>query len=166
MSRVLKSLGSRRVRLWCHVSVFMGLPGGSAEKNRPANVGDVGAISGSGRLPWRRKWQPLQYSFLPGKLHGQRNLAGYRPWGCERVGHDLAAKHHHPLWVMCEWLLNHLFHLCTHTHAHTAFLFLYNHPESTALWSTPTLLYVNSAPCLSSAHLRSWWKTEFRGLLQ
>ena len=29
-------------------------------------------------LPWRRKWQPTPV-FLPGKSHGQRNLAGYRP---------------------------------------------------------------------------------------
>ena len=27
-----------------------------------------------------RKWQPTPV-FLPGKFHGQRNLAGYRPWG-------------------------------------------------------------------------------------
>ena len=26
--------------------------------------------------------------FLPGKLHGQRSLMGYSPWGC-RVRHDL-----------------------------------------------------------------------------
>ena len=41
--------------------------------------------------PWRRKWQPLPV-FLPGKSHGQRSLVGYSPWGCTRVGHDLAAK--------------------------------------------------------------------------
>ena len=29
---------------------------------------------------WRRKWQPTPV-FLPGKSHGQRNLAGYSPWG-------------------------------------------------------------------------------------
>ena len=29
---------------------------------------------------WRRKWQPSPV-FLPGKSHGQRNLAGYSPWG-------------------------------------------------------------------------------------
>ena len=27
---------------------------------------------------WRRKWQPTPV-FLPGKSHGQRNLAGYSP---------------------------------------------------------------------------------------
>ena len=31
-------------------------------------------------LHWRRKWQPTQV-FLPGEFHGQRSLAGYRPWG-------------------------------------------------------------------------------------
>ena len=29
---------------------------------------------------WNRKWQPTTV-FLPGKLHGQRSLAGYSPWG-------------------------------------------------------------------------------------
>ena len=29
---------------------------------------------------WRRKWQYTTV-FLPGKFHGQRNLAGYSPWG-------------------------------------------------------------------------------------
>ena len=28
-----------------------------------------------GKIPWRRKWQPTPV-FLPGKFHGQRNLAG------------------------------------------------------------------------------------------
>ena len=29
---------------------------------------------------------------LPEKSHGQRSLVGYSPWGCKRVGHDLATK--------------------------------------------------------------------------
>ena len=32
------------------------------------------------QIPWRRKWQPTPV-FLHGKLHGQRSLAGYSPWG-------------------------------------------------------------------------------------
>ena len=44
-------------------------------KNLPANIGDVGSIPGSGKFPWRRKWQATPV-FLPGKSHGQRNLAG------------------------------------------------------------------------------------------
>jgi len=30
--------------------------------------------------PSSRKWQPTPV-FLPGESHGQRSLAGYRPWG-------------------------------------------------------------------------------------
>ena len=30
--------------------------------------------------------------FLPGKSHGQRNLAGYSPWGRKRVRNDLLTK--------------------------------------------------------------------------
>ena len=31
-------------------------------------------------IPWNRKWEPTLV-FLPGKFHGQKSLAGYRPWG-------------------------------------------------------------------------------------
>ena len=54
-------------------------------KNPPAKAGDirdVGLISGSGRSPWRRAWQPTQV-FLPGESHGQRRLVGYSPWGAK-----------------------------------------------------------------------------------
>ena len=33
-----------------------------------------------GMIPWRREWQPTPV-FLHGEFHGQRNLAGYSPWG-------------------------------------------------------------------------------------
>ena len=39
-----------------------------------------GSIPGSGKIPWRRKWQPTPV-FLPGKSHGQRSLEGHSPWG-------------------------------------------------------------------------------------
>ena len=32
-----------------------------------------------GKIPWNMKWQPTPI-FLPGKFHGQRNLAGYSSW--------------------------------------------------------------------------------------
>ena len=32
------------------------------------------------QVPWRRKWQPLQYSCLE-IPHVQRSLVGYSPWG-------------------------------------------------------------------------------------
>ena len=34
------------------------------------------------KVSWRKKWQPTPV-FLPGKSHGQRNLAGYSPGGCK-----------------------------------------------------------------------------------
>ena len=42
-------------------------------------TGDLGSIPGSGRFPWRRKWQPTPV-FLPGKYHGERSQAGYGSW--------------------------------------------------------------------------------------
>ena len=33
-----------------------------------------------GKIPWRRKWQPIPV-FLAGKFHEQRSLASYSSWG-------------------------------------------------------------------------------------
>ena len=38
-----------------------------------------------GKIPWRRKRQPLQYSLLE-KSYEQRSLAGYSPWGHKEFG--------------------------------------------------------------------------------
>ena len=49
----------------------------------PANAGDIqdeDSILGSGRSPGGGNGNPL-WSFLPGKFHGQKSLAGYSPWG-------------------------------------------------------------------------------------
>ena len=43
------------------------------------------------KIPWRRKWQPTPV-FLPGEFHEQRSLAGYSPWGSQRVRHDWVRK--------------------------------------------------------------------------
>ena len=32
--------------------------------------------------PLEKEWLPTPV-FLPGEFHGQRNLAGYSPWGCK-----------------------------------------------------------------------------------
>ena len=55
------------------------------------NAGDTGLTPGSGRSPWRRKWQPTAV-FLPGEFHGQRCLAGYSPQGHKESGDDLATE--------------------------------------------------------------------------
>ena len=57
----------------------------------PAKAGDTGSNSWVGKIPCRRKWLPTAL-FLPGKLQGQRSLAGYHPWGHKRVQHNLATK--------------------------------------------------------------------------
>ena len=74
----------------------VGFHGGSVIKNLPANAGDagdMGSISGLGR-----KWQPDPV-FSPEKSHGQRNPAGYSPWGYKETD-------------MTEW---------AHMHAHLSY---------------------------------------------
>ena len=46
------------------VRISQGFPGGSVVKNRPANAGDAGSISGSGRFPGGGSDNPLQYACL------------------------------------------------------------------------------------------------------
>ena len=40
----------------------------------------MGLIPGSGKIPWRRAWQPTSV-FLSGESHGEKSLVGYSPWG-------------------------------------------------------------------------------------
>ena len=46
------------------INILLGFPGGSVLKNPPANAGDAGVISGSGRSPGEGNGNPLQYSCL------------------------------------------------------------------------------------------------------
>ena len=55
------------------------------------------------KSPCRRKWQPTPV-LLPGESHGQRSLAGYRPWA-HRVGHDSMTKQQYV------WLSHFVVHL-------------------------------------------------------
>ena len=64
----------------------------------PANAGDVGSVPGSGKIYWRRKWQPTP-EFLPGKSHRWRSLVGHGPRGHKRVRHDLATKQQ--IYILC-----------------------------------------------------------------
>ena len=82
------------------VTLALGFPGGSDNKESACNAGDLGGedpleeglpmqemqAPGSGKIPWRREWQPTPV-LLPGEFHGWRSLAGCSPWG-RRVGHD------------------------------------------------------------------------------
>ena len=77
-----------------------GLPGGSMAKNLPANAGDAGSISGSGRSPVERSGS----SILAWKSHEQRSLAGYSPWGHKRVRYDLVtAQQQHLFLNTCQY---------------------------------------------------------------
>ena len=57
-------------------------PGGSDGKVSACNVGGPGFDPWVGKIPWRRKWQPILV-LLPGKSHGQRSLVAYSPWHCK-----------------------------------------------------------------------------------
>ena len=60
----------------------MGFPRGSHGKESACNVVEPGSIPESGRSPGEWNGNPFQYFCLE-NLHGQRNLAGYIPWGCK-----------------------------------------------------------------------------------
>ena len=49
---------------------------------------------------WSRKWL-LTPVFLPGKFCGQRSLAGYSPWNCNRVRHNFREGNGTPLQYSC-----------------------------------------------------------------
>ena len=53
--------------------------------DRAVDIKDTSSIPGSGRFPWRRKWQSTPV-LLPGESHGQRSPVGYSSWG--RKGSD------------------------------------------------------------------------------
>ena len=67
------------------LQVNIGSPWWLSSKESPANAGDVSSIPGLGRSSGEGNGKP-------GKSPGQRSLAGYSPWGCERVRHDWATK--------------------------------------------------------------------------
>ena len=58
---------------------------GAALRHPPASTGERhGLESWVRKIPWRRAWQPCAV-FLAGESHGQRSLAGYRPWGHKEI---------------------------------------------------------------------------------
>ena len=49
-------------------------------KESACSAGDLGLIPGSGKIPWRRKWQPIPV--LPGEFHGYiEEPGGLQSWG-------------------------------------------------------------------------------------
>ena len=81
---VLVNMGSQRVgHDWATelnwTEPYCGVPRKISCKKSTYNAGDAGSILGSGRVPWRWKWQPTPV-VLPGKSHGQRSLMGCSSW--------------------------------------------------------------------------------------
>ena len=69
---------------------YLSFPDDSVVKNHlPMQEMQVGLLGW--KIFWRRKWQPTPV-FLPGKSHGQRSLAGSRPWSRKIVRHDWVTK--------------------------------------------------------------------------
>ena len=60
--------------------LLMGFSGDSVGKESVYNSGHLGSIPGLGRSAGGGHGNPLQYSCLQNP-HGQRNRAGYSPWG-------------------------------------------------------------------------------------
>ena len=94
-------------------------------------------------MPWRRKWQPTPV-FLPGKSHGQGSLVGCSPWGCRRVGHNLATKQHSYIYIYvcvcvcmykCIFMISHF--SCVYMHI---YIYIYIHTHICAFCLTIHLL--------------------------
>ena len=63
---------------------MLSFPSGSVGEESACYAGDPRLISGAGKIPWRRKWQPAPV-LLPGEFHGQRSQASYSPWDCKEL---------------------------------------------------------------------------------
>ena len=87
--------------VWAFIYMLEGFPDGSGIKNLPAvqETQRHGFHAWVRKMPWRKQWQPTPV-FLLGEFHGPRSLAGYSPYGSQKVRHDWART-------------------CTHTHMHT-----------------------------------------------
>ena len=71
------------------------LPSGSVLKNPPANAGDArGAVFNPWvrKIPWRRRWQPLQYSCLENPMD-RGAWQAVQSIGLQRVRHNCMIEH-------------------------------------------------------------------------
>ena len=80
---------------WPSIDIVSGFPAGASGKDPACQCRRHKRQVFSpwvGRIPWRRAWQPTSI-FMPGDARGQSSLAGYSPWGSQRIRHDWATKH-------------------------------------------------------------------------
>ena len=79
---VHRALSPRRACLSFSMQSFYrgrGFPDVSDCKESACNAGRPRFDPWVRKMPWRREWLPILV-FLPRESHGQRSLAGYRPW--------------------------------------------------------------------------------------
>ena len=76
--------------LYSRIYFISYLTSSSAGKESACNVGDPGSIPGLERSPGGGHGNPFQYSCLRSP-HGQRSLAGCRPWGHKDMTEGLSA---------------------------------------------------------------------------
>ena len=71
-------------------------------KNLPA-MQETGVWS----LGWENtlgKGMATHSNVLAWRIHGQRSMAGYSPWGLQKVGHNLATKPYRHHWNITCWV--------------------------------------------------------------
>ena len=73
------------IHIYIYIYLYVYLPRWFSAKESPCKCRRCRRFwfdSWVGKIPWRRKWKPLQYSCLE-KFHGQRSLESYSPWSCK-----------------------------------------------------------------------------------
>ena len=69
------------------IYIYIGLPDGAVVKDPPANSGDMGSITGSGRSPRVGNGNPLPFSCLE-NFPWAGEPGGLQSMGSQRVRHD------------------------------------------------------------------------------
>ena len=98
----LRSIGGIRDSSYSDLSQYETRVMAQMVKNPPA-LQETWFNPWVGKIPWKRSWQPLQYSCLE-NLHGQRSLEDcMQSMGSKRVRHNWETKHNTETRV-CHWL--------------------------------------------------------------
>ena len=103
--------------------------------------------------PWSEKWQPMP-GFLPGKLHGQRSLAGCSPWGHKESG--MTERQHSVYMSIPVFQFPHPHLPASCPHVHSLHLCLYSCPADRLIFTMFLTPYI----CISRWYLFfSFWFT-------
>ena len=87
MSSGYTSFKKKKSNLWTDIEYSLKPALGSVGRKSGCSAGDMQFNPCIRKVPWRKK-MAAHSSILPGKSHGQRNLAGYGPKCHKRVKDD------------------------------------------------------------------------------